>query len=50
MKNKYSRSFEIALSAISCAVAVVLLLIGLFSGYLLASGYLFAMIALMAVS
>ena len=47
MKNKYSRSFEIALSAISCAVAVVLLIVGLFSGYLLASGYLFAMIALM---
>ena len=46
-KNKYSRSFEIALSAISCDVAVVLLLVGFWSGYLLASGYLFAMLALM---
>ena len=46
-KNKYSRSFEIALSAISCAVAVVLLLVGLWSDILLASGYLFAMVALM---
>ena len=46
-KNKYSRSFEIALSAISCAVAVVLLLVGLWSNILLASGYLFAMVALM---
>ena len=47
MKNKYSRSFEIALSAISCAVAVVLLLVGLWSNVLLYSGYLLAMIALM---
>lgn len=45
--NKYSRSFEIALSAISCAVAVVLLLVGFWSDILLASGYLFAMVALM---
>lgn len=47
MKNKYSRSFEIALSAISCAVAVVLLLVGFWSDILLATGYLFAMLALM---
>ena len=46
-KNKYSRSFEIALSAISCAVAVVVLLVGFWSDILLASGYLFAMLALM---
>ena len=46
-KNKYSRSFEIALSAISCAVAVVLLLVGFWSDILLASGYLLAMVALM---
>ena len=46
-KNKYSRSFEIALSSISCAVAVVLLLVGLWSNVLLYSGYLLAMIALM---
>ncbi len=47
MKNKYSRSFEIALSAISCSAAVVLLLVGFWSDILLASGYLFAMVALM---
>ena len=46
-KNKYSRSFEIALSAISCAVAVVLLLVGFWSDVLLATGYLLAMLALM---
>lgn len=46
--KKYSHSFEIALSAISCAVAVVLLLVGFWSNILLASGYLFAMVALMA--
>ena len=46
-KNKYSRSFEIALSAISCAVAVVVLLVGFWSDILLASGYLFAILALM---
>ena len=46
-KNKYSRSFEIALSAISCAVAVVVLLVGFWSDILLATGYLLAMVALM---
>ena len=46
-KNKYSRSFEIARSAISCAVAVVVLLVGFWSDILLASGYLFAILALM---
>lgn len=46
-KNKYSRSFEIALSAISCAVAVVVLLVGFWSDVLLATGYLLAMVALM---
>lgn len=45
--NKYSRSFEIALSAISCAVAVVFLMLGFWSDFLLASGYLFGMVALM---
>ena len=45
--NKYSRSFEIALSAISCSVAVIVLLVGFWSDILLASGYLFAMVALM---
>ena len=46
-KRKYTRSFEIALSAISCAVAVVCLLVGFFSDILLASGYLFGIVALM---
>ena len=46
-KNKYSRSFEIALSAISCAVSVVMLLVGFLSDILLSSGYLFSTVALM---
>ena len=46
-KRKYTRSFEIALSAISCAVAVLCLLFGFFSDILLATGYLFGIIALM---
>ena len=46
-KKKYSHSFEIALSAISCAVAVICLLLGFWSDVLLASGYLFGIIALM---
>lgn len=46
-KRKYSRSFEIALSAISCAVAVVFLMVGFWSDVLLATGYLCAMVALM---
>ncbi len=46
-KRKYTRSFEIALSAISCAVAVIFLLLGFWSDVLLATGYLFGMTALM---
>lgn len=46
-KQKYSKSFELALSAISCAIAVICLLLGFFSDFLLASGYLFGIIALM---
>ena len=46
-KNKYSRSFEIALSAISCAFAVAVLLVGLWSDILLGTGYVLAMVALM---
>ena len=45
--NKYSRSFVIALSAFSVAVAVVVLLVGVWSDIMLSTGYLFAMIALM---
>lgn len=48
-KNKYSRSFEIALSAISCAVAVAGLSMGVVSGVgaLTSAGYLIAILALM---
>ena len=47
MKNKYSRSFEIALSAISCAVATGALALGLLSGWLVGTGYVLAIVALM---
>ena len=40
-------SYEIALSALSCAIATVLLTVGVYSELLLFTGYLFACIALM---
>ncbi|MCD8295075.1 MAG: hypothetical protein LUE27_07535 [Clostridia bacterium] len=40
-------SFEIALSAISCAVAAAFLALGILSGVLLATGYFIGVIALM---
>ncbi|MCD8307535.1 MAG: hypothetical protein LUD51_04855 [Clostridia bacterium] len=52
-KNKKSKgpkrasSFEIALSAISCAVAAGFLALGVLSGVLLATGYFIGVIALM---
>lgn len=47
-KRKYSKSFETALSAISCAFAVIGLLLGFWTGGLLtATGYLIGVIALM---
>ena len=46
-KRNFSHSFEIALSAISCAVAVIFLMLGFWSNVLLASGYLLGIIALM---
>lgn len=48
-KNKYSKSFEIALSAISCAVAVLFLSLGILGagGYFLGLWYLIAVLALM---
>lgn len=46
-RRKYSRSFQIALSAISCAIAVVFLTLGLLSNVLVATGYLIAQVALM---
>lgn len=47
MKGKYSKSFEIALSAVSCAAASAFLALGILSGYLLALGYLVGILALM---
>lgn len=46
-QNKYSKSFQIALSGISCAIAVAFLSLGILSGWLLATGYFVAVIALM---
>lgn len=46
-KGKYTKSFEIALSAISCAVAVIFLLLGFWSDVLLATGYVLGIAALM---
>ena len=40
-------SYEIALSALSCAVATILLTVGVYSELLLFTGYLFSSIALM---
>ncbi len=44
---KHASSFEIALSAISCAVAAAFLALGIISGVLLATGYFIGIIALM---
>jgi hypothetical protein len=46
-KNKYSKSFEVALSALSCAVASGFLALGILNNYILATGYFMAAIALM---
>lgn len=46
-KRNYSKSFEIALSAISCATAVIALMLGFWSGVLLGTGYFLGVIALM---
>jgi hypothetical protein len=40
-------SYEIALAALACAVATIMLTIGVYSGVLLFTGYLFSCIALM---
>lgn len=46
--KKYSKSFEIALSALSCAIAVGALSLGVFTGgYLLGLWYMIAILALM---
>lgn len=46
-KNKNSKSFEIALSGIACAITVIFLSLGIFSGWLLATGYFIGILALM---
>ena len=46
-KNKHSKSFEIALSGISCAIAAGALELGILSGYLFATGYCIGILALM---
>jgi hypothetical protein len=46
-KKRNSKSFEITLSAVSCAVAVVFLYLGTFNTYMLATGYLMAEVSLM---
>lgn len=46
-KNKNSKSFEIALSAVSCALAVIFLLVGTYVRPILATGYIMAEICLM---
>ncbi len=45
--KKYSKSFYVALSAMSCALAVIFLMLGYFSDVLLGTGYILAEIALM---
>ena len=46
-KNKNSNSFEIALSGISCGIAVLFLSLGILSGWLLATGYFIGVLAMM---
>lgn len=46
MKKPYSKSFQITLSAISCAVAVLFLYLGTFNPYMLATGYFMSAICL----
>ncbi len=48
MKNgKRPDSFQIALSGISCAAAVICLALGILSRFLVATGYMFGIVALM---
>lgn len=46
-KRRYSKSFELALSAIACAAAVIFLSLGFWSGVLLGTGYVLGIAALM---
>lgn len=45
--RKYPKSFEITLSAISCAIAVAFLCLGIVSGLMTGLGYLIGILALM---
>lgn len=45
--KRENRSFQIALSGISCAVAVIFLSLGILSGLFIATGYMFGILALM---
>ncbi len=46
-KNKQSKSFEIALSGVASAIAVIFLSLGILSGWLTATGYFFGVLAMM---
>lgn len=46
-KNNRFNSFEIALSGISCGIAVLFLSLGILSGWLLATGYFIGVLAMM---
>ena len=46
-KKRNDKTFEIALSGISCAIAAGALSLGILSGWLVATGYLIGIIALM---
>lgn len=45
--KRNNRAFEIALSGVSCAVAAGALALGILSGYLVATGYIIAVTAIM---
>lgn len=47
-KNSFNNSFELALSGISCAVAVIFLALGILSDWLIATGYFMGVVAMMA--
>lgn len=47
-KEKRPDSFQVALSGISCAAAVVFLSLGILSRFFVATGYIFGTVALMA--
>lgn len=46
-RRRYSRSFQIALSGISCAIAVAALMLGYYVYWILATAYIVAQVALM---